>query len=172
MFSNIYSQQATILFADGTEKVGDYTVKLSSFNINPFIKDRKTKEKYKPEEISILKTTKNGVTTVYYSIETKETVDDNKTTRRLGTIIYENGKVKLFSVINSFVKDEIYILRKTETVAFNIGYIYGADARPFNRRISEYFTDCPELVTKVKKNEFNNNDVIKIAQFYDENCSK
>jgi hypothetical protein len=140
--------------------------------MNAIIKDLKTKEKYKPEEISSFTTTEYGVTTVYYYIEVKETIDDKKTTRRLGTLIYENEKVKLFSVSNAMVADEIYILRKTDAVAFNIGYIYGADARPFKRRISEYFTDCPELVTKVKNNEFHNSDGIKIAQFYDENCGK
>ena len=173
LFSNMYCQQSSIVFADGTEKTGDYVFRHTGMTINPIIKDKKTKEKYKPEDIlSFKETTENGETTVYYSIEVKETVDDKKTTKRLGFIIYENEKVKLFSVINNFVANETYILRKTDTVAFNIGYIYGADARPFRRRIREYFTDCPQLVSKVEMNDFHNTDAIKIAQFYDENCGK
>ena len=172
IFSKMHCQQSSIVLADGTEKVGDYVFRNSGMSVNPYIKDRKTKEKYKPEEISSFKTIEYGETIVYYSIEVKETIDDKKTTKRFGTLIYENGKVKLFTVLNVFAANETYILRKTDNVAFNIGYIYGADARPFRRRIREYFTDCQDLVAKVEKGEFHNTDAIKIAQFYDENCGK
>ncbi|WP_333601213.1 hypothetical protein [Flavobacterium sp.] len=173
MFSNMYCQQASIVLADGTEKTGDFVFRFTGMGSNPFIKDKKTKEKYKPEDILSFKTTTAyGETIVYYAIDVQETVDDKKTTKRLGYILYENNKVKLFSVINNYVANETYILRKKDTVAFNIGYIYGADARPFRRRIREYFTDCPELVSKVEKNDFHNTDAIKMAQFYDENCGK
>ena len=172
MFSTMYCQQSSIVFADGTEKTGDYVFRYTGMGMNPFIKDKKTKEKYNPEDILSFKTTEYGETIVYYSIEVKETVDDKKTTRRWGTIVYENRKVKLFSVLNNYVANDTYMLRKTDTVAFNIGYIYGADARPFRRRIREYFTDCPELVSRVEKGDFHNTDTIKIAQFYDENCGK
>lgn len=168
----IYCQQSSIVLADGTNNTGDFAVKFSGMSKTLYIKDRTTGKKYKPDEIFMLRTTEKGETVTYYSIDVKETVDDKINTRRLGTLIYENGKVKLFSVRNYYVEPETYILKKTDTVAFNIGYIYGADARPFKRRIREYFKDCLELVSKVEENDFDNRDAIKIAQFYDENCGK
>lgn len=174
-------QKMKITLNNGIEKTGIYKIKTPTppFSNKLIIKSIETNEKYTLDEISSVIVYDNSEILYYKVIDVKFTIDDKKTEKKLGLIIHQGSKTELFSVSTTIYNpnqisnyDSFYIIKNKEAIAYNIGYIYGIDARPFKRRIREFFTDCQQLIDKVENNEFNNDDALNIAVFYDDNCGK
>lgn len=172
-----YSQKKMkIVFADGTEKTGDYRIKLPMFSRIPIVVSHETNEKYKLDQMQNV-TLYDGTAELYYEIiDAKDNMDDAKTEKVLGLLIYNGPKAKLFGVeeaVNSATVapyQEIYIRKKDDKIAYNIGYIYGVDARSAKKRLRDYFADCPSLVEQINNNEINKEKSIEITKYYETNC--
>lgn len=60
--------------------------------------------------------------------------------------------------------------KNEDTIAYNLGYIYGVQARGILKRVEDYFTDCPQLIDLVKNNKIKKTETIKMVEFYEKNC--
>lgn len=167
-----------IVFNDGTEKLGTYKIKVPMLSRIPIIISKKTNEKYTLSEMSNI-TVYDGMAKLYYEIiDVKNNFDDVKTEKVLGLLVYSGSKTELFNVqeaTNSATVapyEETYIKKKDEKIAYNIGYIYGIDARSVKKRLGNYFANCPELVDKIETNQIDKYKALEIAQYYENNCGK
>ena len=92
--------------------------------------------------------------------------------------IVKDGFLKLYGAYNTaytgtgFMNHSTFHVRKSNEklgqyfVAF--GYIPKVG---FYKVIKNYFADCPGLQEKVKKGELDQDDYIKIVDYYNENCA-
>lgn len=63
--------------------------------------------------------------------------------------------------------NQIMLLKKSENpLVFYRDTAYGF----FERKTSQYLEDCPELVEKIKSEEFKKEDVSQIVEYYNTNC--
>ncbi len=64
-----------------------------------------------------------------------------------------------------------YVSKSNTEEVFNLG-----DGTPFTKNFkkaaSNYFKDCPTLFHLIKNNEYKIKDIVKIVEFYNENCNK
>ena len=171
-------QKMKIVFTDGTEKTGEYKIKAPMLSRIPIIISKKTNEKYTLDQMSNV-TVFDGMAKIYYEIiDAKNNFDDTKSEKLLGLLVYDGPKTQLFNVeeaTNSSTiaaYNETYIRKKNEPIAYNIGYIYGIDARSIKKRLRDYFADCPQLIDKIYNHEIYKKKSLEIAQFYESNCGK
>ena len=86
--------------------------------------------------------------------------------------IIVDGEMKLFTYRgdwDSNLRDRgvrYYYYQRNDDKLFSPNNLY------FKKEMSEYFSDCEELVNKIKTKEFKRNDAEKIVEFYNTNCVK
>ncbi|MFD0965103.1 hypothetical protein [Pseudofulvibacter geojedonensis] len=60
----------------------------------------------------------------------------------------------------------LYLINKKFPKPFNKNPFVG-----WKKKMMEYFSDCDELVRKIKANEFNRNDLKEIVEYYNDFCT-
>ncbi len=180
---NLYAQlKLNVVFNDGTEKMDYYKIKgrkeLRALSDN---------KKYTIDQIKEVTYYSEKDPTQYDTynvVDIKTYVKSKKSKKEFARKAYEGENIELYYIhynwstmhANSMMSfnayDEAFVRRKGEEFVYNIGYIYGAGYKGIKKRIKEYFTDCPELVEKVKENKIKKNNTMEIVKFYDENCGK
>jgi hypothetical protein len=63
-----------------------------------------------------------------------------------------------------------YLKKQTEEIAQQCA-AFGYIGNSFKKFINSYFTDCPEIITKVEKKEFKKKNYDEIVEFYNSNCA-
>lgn len=176
-----------ITLNNGEIKSGIYNIKnmILNFPSKTKIISIKGREKYKLDEIkNIMMYTETD--SIYFEvILTKKYFDSKKLIKKLGQVglignkinlyyvsevLYQGGAVEIYTTVDSY--NEKYLKKGNDSVAYNMGYIYGAGQRGIKKRVRDYFTDCPILIEKINNNEIPKNETMKIALFYEENCGK
>lgn len=179
IMNNSYSQKidALIKFKDGKELRGIFK---SSGNQ---LKSLKNKKKYDIDSMKEIIYFNAKDTIKYNIVDTKIYTTSKRSKRRLLRKVYEGKKLILYTITNEYQYGGIvgmtsygtfegaYIQRKNEDFAFDMGYLYGVQFKGIKKRVKKFFQDCPELVRKVKKNEINKNETMKMVLFYEEKCS-
>ncbi|KJD32067.1 hypothetical protein PK35_11545 [Tamlana nanhaiensis] len=82
-----------------------------------------------------------------------------------------DGKVKLFKR-TVYGQNKIYeesLIAKEGEAVIPFNYI---ELKSFKNRASEYFKDCPNLVSKLENKKYRRNDLEEIVTFYNSNCAK
>ncbi len=69
---------------------------------------------------------------------------------------------------NTF-KESLLLREGEEAVIFNYA---GLGLNPFKKRASEYFNDCPDLVSKINDKKYRRKDLEALVRFYNSNCAK
>lgn len=64
-----------------------------------------------------------------------------------------------------------FVAKKGDDIATTIAY-RGSITSGFKKKAIKYFSDCPILVEKIKTKYFKQKDIIKIVEFYNNNCTK
>lgn len=176
-----------ITLSNGDEKHGEYWLKMDhlGFPVKPKLISLNTNEKYKLDKIKNVVMYNDKDSTLFKVIETKKYLNSKKIVKKLGRIdyigdsirlynvyelLYQGGAIGLVTTVDSY--GEKYVQRKNDSIAYNMGFIYGAGQRGVKKRVRDYFIDCPELIEKVNNNEIPKRDTKKIVLFYEENCVK
>ena len=142
------------------------------------------KKKYKLRDIKNLIVFMESDSVYMEVIDTKQNINSKETKKKLAKIGYDGEKIKLYYVseliyqggaignftrINSYY--ESYVKRTSDNIAYNMGYIYGAGPRGIKKRVRDYFTDCSKLIEAVENNQIPKKETLRIAEYYDKNCS-
>lgn len=181
-------QEKTMLFfKNGTTKTGDYKIRKQTFTNNSsnlVILNNAKDEKYSLDDINAAIVFKDNSEFYYEVLQVKKNFNDKKTERKLGLLAYRGPKINMYYIAESihsggavgmgmmYGTNETYILKNTDSIAYNMGYIYGAGERGIKKRVRDYFTDCPKLIESVDHNKLGKNDTLEIIKYYEENCSK
>lgn len=178
-------EKSKVIFNDGSEKIGEFIIRKPFFansSSRMLIISNETKKKYTLNDVAkvIVYSGKDSLT--YEVIDIKTNYNDKKTEKKLGLLAYRGTKINLYyveetihsggaigisSVYNS---GEAYAKKTNDTIAYNIGYIYGAGARGIKKRVRDYFTDCPKLIDNVENDVIEKDKTIDIIKFYEDNC--
>ena len=173
-----YSQKIDVFikFKDGKELRGIFKPSGNQ------LESLKNKKKYEIDNMKEIIYFSAKDTIKYNVVDTKIYTTSKRSERKLLRKVYEGKKLILYAItndyqsggivgMNSYVTFEgVYIQRKNEDFAFDMGYIYGVQYKGIKKRVKNFFKDCPELVRKVKKNEINKNETMKMVLFYEEKC--
>ena len=108
-----------------------------------------------------------------------------KLIRGLGYKVYENCDLELYHAVfgkeqNIFNLDyhkyrsgqEIFIKKKSENIAYGIGFVDGYGWENIKKRVLEYFEDCPNLKSIIKKNKIKYSNTLEIVKLYCKHCHK
>lgn len=173
VFGTAQKTKVELTFLDGTTKEG-----LGKFMSNDIIKF-KIDKKSKSQNIHLSKLSKvithetvNPTTHVYLKVT--ESIKE----RRLVELF--TGKVSLYSKQEKGALppgmgggihdiDNYYVKKKNEEKATHLGSNL-LFTKNFKKAASEYFKDCPDLVTKIQNKEFTKRNLFKMVSFYNHNC--
>lgn len=172
---------------NGSLKSGIYKIKGNTLGwaTKTKIISKNTNEKYNLKDIQSLVIYVNNDSIKYEVIRVKKYSDSKKTELKLGQVglkgnrvelfyvseyVYQGGAVSNITTVGSY--NEVYLQKKNDPFAYNMGYIYGAGQRGIKKRAREFFKDCPLLIEKVNKNEIPKKETMEIALFYENNCLK
>ncbi len=120
----------------------------------------------------------------YYMIHTKKYKEVTKISRGAGYKIYHGKKVDLFHgifhngltpkrSIKYYNPDfETYAKKKGDLYSYSIRIMDGIGLKDVKKRLFDFFYDCPELIKKIKNNEINELDTIRIVEYYENECGK
>ena len=89
-----------------------------------------------------------------------------------GDVVVTNPGSPVNSGVSLGVVNEYYANKGSGLEVTKIGDdhpVFGK--RQFKKAINEFFKECPEIINKVKKNEFRRRDMVSIVDFYNENCA-
>ncbi len=173
----IYSQdKIKILFKDGTHFVDSYKAKGNE------LKSVTTKERFHIDTMKELTYYHKNDSTHYYVINTKTHKNSKNSYKQLARKVYSGGNINLYYIYENWTSigphstfsynsyDYAYAQKITDEYAYNIGYIYGAAQKSIKKRIGMYFSDCPDLVSKVKNNKIKKKNSLEIVEYYDKKC--
>ncbi|PWG06278.1 hypothetical protein [Polaribacter aquimarinus] len=175
-----YSQRKLnleITFKNGKVIQGDFNVSIKK------IEDAKTKKEYNYDSITTMIIDKKNPRLDAYIINIKKNVNSKKILQGIGYIIHQNKHLELYQVA-FHIKDsyqsnisrefrkgsELYIKRKNESYAFNIGFIDGKGWHKIKKRVITFFKDCPKIVKYIKQGKLDVKETIKLIDFYNEYC--
>ena len=66
-----------------------------------------------------------------------------------------------------------YLSKENEDYVTTIAYIKSINVgKSFEKKAIEYFSDCPELVQKIKAKVFRKRDIEEIVKYYNSNCER
>jgi hypothetical protein len=174
-----------ITLNDGSVQSGIYEVKntILGYKIKPRIISATTKERYRLEEIQSIMMYTDTDSIPYEVIPVKKYMDSGRTEIKLAQVGYKGDQIELFYVseiiyqggptghfITTGAYCENYVKKTGDSLAYNMGYIYGAGQRGIKKRVREFFIDCPRLIEKVDKNEIPKKETLQITLFYENNC--
>jgi len=143
----------------------------------------KTDKKYKLNDVSEIKIYEKKKSKHYYILDVKSHKRSKQVQKGLGTKVFSNRNIELYFI--SFVfnikninyqrkfydsNTEVFIKRKNSKYTYNIGCIDGVGCKNIKKRIYDFFSDCPSLIEKVKKNQINERNIKKIIDYYIESC--
>lgn len=174
-----------ITLTDGTVKSGVYKIKDQTLGYAQKTKviSKKTKEKYKLNDIESLMIYTETDSIPYEVIRVKKYLNSKNQELKLGQVCFKGNRIEVFYVSEYVYQGgavtpittmssyhETYFKKKNSAIAYNMGYLYGAGQRGIKKRVRDYFTDCPELIQKVENNEIHKKETLQIALFYEKNC--
>jgi hypothetical protein len=76
-----------------------------------------------------------------------------------------------FSVSTSFSIKSFYVRKSGEDSISNLGST-SLFSKNFKKAASNYFKDCPKLVTKIQHKEYRKRDIRAMIEFYNSNCQE
>ena len=186
---NLYSQnKITITFADGSKIKGYGRVKMGD-------KIRYKKNKNSKKKIFSYDTKRK---VRKFTVHTEETdrYFEYKIVQRFKRLSYiklleveKFGKVKLYKYtgtyrVNSFATDGIggfggmrysktkYYISKNNSIRVRDLRIGNTYSRRFRRIAKRYFSDCTDLMKKIKSREyFDRYDIFSVVDYYNDNCN-
>lgn len=176
-----------ITLNDGSVKYGEYWVKVMSlgFATKPKIISMNSKEKYRLDEINNVVMYEENDSIFFKVIDVKKYLNSKKSEKKLGRVDYLGPKMELYNVSEVLYQGgaiglgtdvssygEKYVKRLGDSIAYNMGFIYGVGQRGIKKRLRDYFTDCPELIQKVDSDVIAKHETREIVLFYEENCGK
>ena len=143
----------------------------------------KTDKKYKLNDVSEIKIYEKKRSKHYYILDVKSHKRSKQVQKGLGTKVFSNRNIELYFISFGFnIKNinyqrkfydsntEVFIKRKNSKYTYNIGCIDGVGCKNIKKRIYDFFSDCPSLIEKVKKNQINERNIKKIIDYYIESC--
>ena len=143
----------------------------------------KTDKKYKLNDVSEIKIYEKKKSKHYYILDVKSHKRSKQVQKGLGTKVFSNRNIELYFISFGFnIKNinyqrkfydsntEVFIKRKNSKYTYNIGCIDGVGCKNIKKRIYDFFSDCPSLIEKVKKNQINERNIKKIIDYYIESC--
>jgi len=143
----------------------------------------KTDKKYKLNDVSEIKIYEKKKSKHYYILDVKSHKRSKQVQKGLGTKVFSNRNIELYFISFGFnIKNinyqrkfydsntEVFIKRKNSKYTYNIGCIDGVGCKNIKKRIYDFFSDCPSLIEKVKKNQINERNIEKIIDYYIESC--
>ena len=158
-------------------------IKDSIKQIGEILISLKTDKKYKLNDVSEIKIYEKKKSKHYYILDVKSHKRSKQVQKGLGTKVFSNRNIELYFI--SFVfnikninyqrkfydsNTEVFIKRKNSKYTYNIGCIDGVGCKNIKKRIYDFFSDCPSLIEKVKKNQINERNIEKIIDYYIESC--
>lgn len=174
-----------VILNDGSEKVGEFTIRKPTFansSSKLLIISKETKKKYTLKEVSKVTVYRENDSLYYEVLDVKTNFSDKKTEKKLGLLAFKGNKINLYYVeetIHSggsvgigmiYNSGEAYAKKTSEGTAYNIGYIYGAGARGIKKRVRDYFTDCKQLIKNVDDDTIKKDNTLDMVLFYEKNC--
>lgn len=158
-------------------------IKDSIKQIGEILISLKTDKKYKLNDVSEIKIYEKKRSKHYYILDVKSHKRSKQVQKGLGTKVFSNRNIELYFISFGFnIKNinyqrkfydsntEVFIKRKNSKYTFNIGCIDGVGCKNIKKRIYDFFSDCPSLIEKVKKNQINERNIKKIIDYYIESC--
>ena len=158
-------------------------IKDSIKQIGEILISLKTDKKYKLNDVSEIKIYEKKKSKHYYILDVKSHKRSKQVQKGLGTKVFSNRNIELFFISFGFnIKNinyqrkfydsntEVFIKRKNSKYTYNIGCIDGVGCKNIKKRIYDFFSDCPSLIEKVKKNQINERNIEKIIDYYIESC--
>jgi len=175
-----------IILTNGEVKEGNFYLdqKVMGFVKKPVLKSKETKEKYKLEQVEgALVYSDDGKPDTYKVVWVRKYLDSKKTRRKFGRLIFAGNRINLYEVseviytgsgFGIHVQGEYgqyYAMKASDTIAYNVGYIYGAGQKGIKKRVRSYFKDCPSLVQKVVDKSIPKEETFAIIEYYENNCA-
>lgn len=77
---------------------------------------------------------------------------------------YHSNSQSMSASANHHYSQEISVLQKKDGSLFTVEYFF------FKKSMSEYLSDCPEIVAKIKDKTYGKDDLMKIISDYNQNC--
>ena len=158
-------------------------IKDSIKQIGEILISLKTDKKYKLNDVSEIKIYEKKKSKHYYILDVKSHKRSKQVQKGLGTKVFSNRNIELYFIYFGFnIKNinyqrkfydsntEVFIKRKNSKYTYNIGCIDGVGCKNIKKRIYDFFSDCPSLIEKVKKNQINERNIKKIIDYYIESC--
>ena len=158
-------------------------IKDSIKQIGEILISLKTDKKYKLNDVSEIKIYEKKKSKHYYILDVKTHKRSKRVQKGLGTKVFSNRNIELYFISFGFnIKNinyqrkfydsntEVFIKRKNSKYTYNIGCIDGVGCKNIKKRIYDFFSDCPSLIEKVKKNQINERNIKKIIDYYIESC--
>lgn len=175
--------KAILIFKDGTQLEG-----LAKLNLWEKIKFRKGKgdkrERYTFDEVDTLKLFKDTEPTIYVRVKIED--KDNPKVLELANqgknvVSYRDvvrGSMMMTPMPNSGMMTTGYwgsmtysYLRKTKEKEATYLASSAWVALNFRKKASEFFTDCPALVSKIQNRELKRADLEEIIDYYNTQCN-
>jgi len=161
----------------------NHEIKDSIKQIGEILISLKTDKKYKLNDVSEIKIYEKKKSKHYYILDVKSHKRSKQVQKGLGTKVFSNRNIELYFISFGFnIKNinyqrkfydsntEVFIKRKNSKYTYNIGCIDGVGCKNIKKRIYDFFSDCPSLIEKVKKNQINERNIKKIIDYYIESC--
>jgi len=158
-------------------------IKDSIKQIGEILISLKTDKKYKLNDVSEIKIYEKKKSKHYYILDVKSHKRSKQVQKGIGTKVFSNRNIELYFISFGFnIKNinyqrkfydsntEVFIKRKNSKYTYNIGCIDGVGCKNIKKRIYDFFSDCPSLIEKVKKNQINERNIEKIIDYYIESC--
>jgi hypothetical protein len=153
-----------------------------------YLVSTKTKEKYHFDEVSKFNVyKKDSVVEYYYPLHIKNYRNADKVYYGLGMKVYESHKLEIFharfpyfrldytqNYIDEYISPrvETFIRRKGEPYAYSIACIDAMGCDTVLQRVLQFFDDCPKVIEQIVSGSIDYNDIITVADYYNEHCGK
>ena len=152
------------------------------------LKSIKSGKVYQYQKIDEITVNKKNESFTFYILETKLKYKSKKTPQLgIGYKVYDSQKLELFHVnfSSNFSRTlheikpkltynpnyEVFIRRKGERFAYNIGCVDGYGCDDIRVRLKDFFYDCSNFFTEIKKKGIGRREIIKISNLYNEYCN-
>lgn len=183
-FSFSQNQKATLFFKDGTHQSG-YAKIIGSDEIK-FKKDKKAKKEiYNSDTIEALYILENDKNVVYHYKKVK-----NKKNLKLLELL-EKGILTLYRDLNQgytagfaaggvggfggggrhYSISSYYVSKDENSEVYHLGST-DLFSKNFKKAATDYFKDCPSLVSLIEARKLKKKDIVEIVQYYNKNCNQ
>jgi|TARA_B110000902_G_scaffold251640_1_gene312136 hypothetical protein len=145
----------------------------------------KTLVKYNSDSIAEVFVHNQNKVSHFYFLDTKTNSNFKTSLKGIGSKVYTNGNIDVFHIVfysnydirylepESYIsKREVYLKRKNEYYAYNIGCMDGSGCVGIKKRLKKFFHDCPELIKEMRKNKIKDWEIIKIVNLYNTLCAE